>query len=324
MGHRRIPPEITRRPYADEDMPRLQAALAGWIAAAGTCGYCHIGELPHRIDENLAGRRPAGELVHLWEQDGRPVALAICCRFDAAFDLFVAPEHRGGPLEREGLRFAHELTARLVRELQPPGPAVLSDVYSCDATRKALLAELGFREERQWDNVVERSLAEPIPEPLPPPGFVLRRATMADYAGLAEARSSAFGGGWTPEGFRDAVMRKPGYSPDDELVAVAPDGRVAAFAVARLDARNRRGLFEPVGVHAAFRRRGLARALLLAGLRAMGERGMASAQLSYDATNLAAHHLYAGLGFRLRDITLGYAAAPAAEGVSGAALRVRA
>ena len=79
------------RPYADADLPRLQAALAGWRREAGPCGYCHVGDLAFRIYEELRGRRPVGELVQVWEDGGAVAGVAICPRFGWAFDVFVSP-----------------------------------------------------------------------------------------------------------------------------------------------------------------------------------------------------------------------------------------
>ena len=111
---------IRRRPYADPDLPRLQAALAGWRRDAGPCGYCHPGDLAFRIYEELRGRRPAGELVQVWE-DGREVAgVAVCLRFGWAFDVFASPALRGTGAELAMLRSAHDTTRR---HLAGTGPA---------------------------------------------------------------------------------------------------------------------------------------------------------------------------------------------------------
>jgi mycothiol synthase len=54
-------------------------------------------------------------------------------------------------------------------------------------------------------------------------------------------------------------MDRPGYDPERAIVAVAPDGRIAASTMYWTDSRNGLGLFEPVGTHRDFRRRGRAR-----------------------------------------------------------------
>jgi mycothiol synthase len=177
----------TRRPYADADMPRLQDTVAAWIAEAGRCGYDHIGELPHRIYENLRGRRPVGDLVHIWEQRDDIVGLDINLRFGAAFDVFAAPSLRGTPVEVHMLASAAETTERLMAEREP---YVLTDVFGCDVTRIGLLTQLGFARFRIWDHVTERDLAQSVDEPEVPDGFVVRSARMDDAEQLAAARTT--------------------------------------------------------------------------------------------------------------------------------------
>jgi ribosomal protein S18 acetylase RimI-like enzyme len=297
---------IRPRPYADDDLPALQAALAGWIASAGVCGYCHIGELPHRIYENLRGRLPVGELVQIWEDAGRIAGVAICGRFGAAFDVFAAPELRGAGQERAMLEAACATTRRLMPRLGAEGQPVITDVFGCDDTRKAQLAALGFAPYRQWDDITERSLEGALPEASLPEGFRVRCAAPGDYAQLAAVRNAAFGAGWSPEQYRDEVMRKPGYEPERELVAVAPGGQIAAFTVIWPDALNRTGLFEPVGTHPEFQRLGLARALMAVAMRQMRREGMRTATVAHDATNQPARALYRSLGFQKTGETFGY------------------
>ncbi|GAB4441476.1 MAG: GNAT family N-acetyltransferase [Chloroflexi bacterium OHK40] len=296
--------ELAPRPYTDDDLPRVQAALASWRHAAGPCGYCHIGDLPHRIYAELREHHPAQERVRIWEEGSAIVAIAIHGRFNAAFDLFTCPPYRGSAQERTMLELAATITGRLIAASGQS--EVITDVHGCDTTRQRQLTHLGFAPYRIWDHLTERSLDAPLPEAPLPAGFTVRPATLDDAGGLAAARNSAFGSDWTAERYRDAVMRRPGYRPDHELVVVAPDGQVAAFTVMWLDELNRVGLLEPVGTHRAFQRRGLARALLVAALGELHRRGMASATIAHDATNLPAVALYQSLGFRTRDETLGF------------------
>ncbi|MGI5211597.1 GNAT family N-acetyltransferase [Plantactinospora sp. CA-290183] len=291
------------RPYSDADLPRLQRTFQGWIAEAGRCGYDHVGELPHRIYENLRGRRPVGELVQLWESAGEIVGLAVNLRFGAAFDVFAAPALRGTGAELAMLRVAAETTTRLTAGTEP---FVLTDVFDCDTVRIDLLTRLGFVRFRTWDDVRERDLAGPLPAPSVPPGFLVRAARPADAERLAVARNQSFGEDWTGELYSSAVMAKPGYDPEREIVAEAPDGRIAAFAVYWTDDRNRVGHVEPVGTHREFQRRGLARAVMLEAMYRMRAAGMTTVTLNHNSDNLAARRLYESLGFAKRHETYGF------------------
>ena len=53
------------------------------------------------------------------------------------------------------------------------------------------------------------------------------------------------------------LMRLPGYERDLDVVAVAPDGVIAAYVNGWTDPLNRIGDFGPVGARPAYRRQGL-------------------------------------------------------------------
>jgi ribosomal protein S18 acetylase RimI-like enzyme len=137
-------------------------------------------------------------------------------------------------------------------------------------------------------------------------GFQIRPATLADADGLAAARNASFAEDWTGEQYRAEVMEKPGYEPDREIVAAAPDGRIAAYAVFWVDERNGLGLFEPVGTHREFQRRGLGRAVMTHALERMRAVGLRSVSVNHNADNRPAQRLYESLGFVRTDLTYGY------------------
>jgi ribosomal protein S18 acetylase RimI-like enzyme len=92
-------------------------------------------------------------------------------------------------------------------------------------------------------------------------------------------------------------MESPGYAPEREFVAEAPDGSLVAFTVTWHDPLNRTGLLEPVGTHTDHRRRGLARALIAHAMTKMKEAGMTSAIVVNHPANEAARSLYGSCGF---------------------------
>jgi ribosomal protein S18 acetylase RimI-like enzyme len=96
-------------------------------------------------------------------------------------------------------------------------------------------------------------------------------------------------------------MRSPVYVPEMDIVVEAPDGRIAEFCIAWLDPANRVGLFEPVGVHPAFQRRELGKAVVLEGLRRMQARGMRTAIVCSLWDNPAALRLYESAEFQIVD-----------------------
>ncbi len=98
----------------------------------------------------------------------------------------------------------------------------------------------------------------------------------------------------------ERLQTMPHYTTDDDLVVEAPDGSLAAFAMAWWDPEAHVGEFEPVGTHPEHQRRGLSRALLTWGLRRYAERGATIVQVYSDASNAASEALYQAVGFERR------------------------
>lgn len=288
----------------DADLPRLQEALAQWRRQAGLPGCCHVGDLAHRIYEGLHGP-VLGDVVRVWEDADGVAAVALCGRFDTSFDLFTRPALRGTEAELAMLARAYRVTRDVMVATGHGNTWAISDVYGDDEVRARQLARLGFERYRKWDHVTARPLAE-LPVAELPAGFTVRAATYTDADRLAAVRNESFGTSWTGRELSDGVLFRPGYRPERELVVVAPGGRFAAYTVTWLDELNRVGHFEPVGTSDAFRRLGLARALMCRGLAELHRAGMRTATVEHDATNAAAAALYAGLGFVTEHETYGH------------------
>lgn len=229
------------------------------------------------------------------------IAEAGRCGYDHIGELPHRIYETCSPAEEEMLRAAAETTRALTT-----GPYLLTDVFDCDTARVDLLRRLGFAHFRTWDDVRERALDGPLSPYVLPAGFVVRSATVADADELAAARNASFTPEWTGALYRDEVMAKPGYDPAREIVVEAPDGRIAAFTVYWVDSRNRTGHFEPVGTHSAFRRLGLARAVMVEAMARMARNGMRTVTVNHNADNVAARRLYEALGFTKRHETHGY------------------
>ena len=165
-----------------------------------------------------------------------------------------------------------------------------------DAARIALLEADGFRPARWTSRRYERPLAEPPPAPDLPAGFAVRPLAGTKEAPAAAAtHRAAFGSEHMTAERREGILSAPGYDPALDLVAVAPDGRLAAVALAWLGPTaggRREGQFEPVGTAPEFRRRGLARALLLEGMRRLRAAGATHALVETEDVREAANGLY--------------------------------
>jgi ribosomal protein S18 acetylase RimI-like enzyme len=88
----------------------------------------------------------------------------------------------------------------------------------------------------------------------------------------------------------------PLYDPALDLAVETADGRVAGYSLYWFDPTTKVGLVEPVRVEDEFQRRGLARAMLSAGIDRLVTRGAQRVKISYETDAAAA--LYQGVGFR--------------------------
>lgn len=149
-----------------------------------------------------------------------------------------------------------------------------------------------------------------LPEPSLAAGFQLRHVE----PGEAAERAAVHRAGWSDFGSRvstesyQAVMAAYPYRPELDWVVTAPDGTWVASALGWLDDVNRAGLLEPVGCAPPYRRRGLARAVNIACLRALREAGAETAHVNprgdqgYPVPGL----LYRSIGFQPAGRTLSY------------------
>jgi mycothiol synthase len=173
-----------------------------------------------------------------------------------------------------------------------------------DPAAEAALVDLGFEpaaarlSQFQWrPSEVDRRLAEPSL----PAGYRIRSlADRDEIPARVEVHRAAF----TPSKLTiekyERLLTVPHYRLEDDLVVEAPDGSLAAFAMAWWDPGGRVGEFEPVGTHPEHQRRGLSRALLTFGIDRYAALGAHVVQVYSDASNAASEALYEAVGFRRR------------------------
>ena len=94
------------------------------------------------------------------------------------------------------------------------------------------------------------------------------------------------------------------YDPALDLAVEAADGQAAGYALFWFDPVTEVGLVEPMRVEDAYQRRGLARAMLTAGLDRLAKRGARRLKVGYGTD--VARALYVGAGFRVTTTTTSY------------------
>jgi ribosomal protein S18 acetylase RimI-like enzyme len=282
---------------------------AGPGQATGPAYYIHPGDLSWWLYYSLRGH-DWSQIIHLWEdEDGRLAAWVLLTPGAGYFDLYVRPDWRqAGPLESL-LAWVDAAAEAMVR---PVGGQAIRTMWIDERDRLfiSLLEQRGYSLDSEYLLCLEQPLAGPVDAPQLPDGFTVRSVAGEHEAALRAAAShAAFGSSRPFDVYLQnylAFMRSPVYTPDLDLVTVAPDGRFASFCICWVDDASRVGLFEPVGTHPDFRGRGLGRAVMQEGLRRLQARGMAQAVVCAQGDNPAAQRLYESAGFRVALRLLGF------------------
>jgi mycothiol synthase len=242
--------------------------------------------------------------VFLWETaEGR---LAAVLHPDGPGEAFpeVHPAFRSAGLEVAMLSVAE---TQFATTLADGSQRLVLWAHEGDALRRDLLARRGYVRQGAPEYQRRRAMDQPIPDFRPAEGYTIR--SLGDEGELP-ARSWVSWRAFHPdepddkyegwEWYRN-VQRAPLYCRDLDLVAVAPDGELAAFCTVWFDDMTRTAAFEPVGTHPAHRRKGLSKTLLAEGLRRVERLGATLATVgSYSE---AAGALYASVGFTAYELS---------------------
>ena len=215
-------------------------------------------------------------------------------------------QHRG--IGRWLQRMAEQHAAEHAAANPTERPLVLGSwIPETRTSLRRLLEEEGFAPVRWFFEMARPSLDRLDPLPALPGGLELRPIREADYRRLWDADVEAFQDHWGGFDGSEARFREWVSDPkfDPSLFVVAWDGDEIAGGVineintAENEAFNRRrGWLASVFVRRPWRRRGLARALVLHSLARLRDAGLTSAGLGVDAENpTGALRLYEETGF---------------------------
>ena len=182
----------------------------------------------------------------------------------------------------------------------------------------------GLRRIRAGAQMIRPTL-DAIPDVPLPDGYEIRPIAAGDEAMIRrvwEADGRAFAETWghelpTERAFR-SWRESPGFDPPLWRVAFHGDaiaGQILNFLGEPGADGSRVGFTEAISVQPEHRRRGLARALLVASLRAVRDAGATKAGLGVDSHNPnQAQDLYASLGYEVVTVTYTYELGPFAPG----------
>jgi mycothiol synthase len=303
-----LPPGFRMRTATPDDIPAV-------VAVGRACNLAEIGEIDvfenwvhdewvrPRFDPSRDAwivAEPGGAVVaaaYTWDEE--PNAL-----FDSAG--WVHPGYRGRGI---GTALVRAVEHRAVRDLAnvPAGsaPRVLQS-YDADASgafdpdvsgAHVLLEGLGYSPEREYLHM-EIEVSEGFDRGAPPAGIEIRPRIEADDRDIVAVMAGAFDDPWDYEEARQEFAVSETYDPTLWLVAFEQDEAVGALFGYIAEGR---GQISALGVRAAWRRRGIAQALLRSGFVMFRDRGVADVRLNVDRDNATgATHLYEQAGMHLR------------------------
>jgi mycothiol synthase len=210
------------------------------------------------------------------------------------------PAWRGQGIGASMLQWAEERAAALAATHPTDGKAMVgANASSTEVDATALLRDAGYREtfslvEMRFDAF------DTLPPVELPAGLAFRPVTPDQYRAIWDAVQTAYAN--SPQSVVATVedyqewLANPAFDPT--LWRVAWDGaRIAGQTLCEI--AKGRGEVAEVSVGAPWRRRGLGQALVVAGLRALAERGVSEARLHTRVDNIyGAPRLYERVGFR--------------------------
>jgi len=299
---------LTSRLYAGEADLQAMTALTKTLRARGQTVYPITADLYEELAD-----ADAQASARLWE-DARAglVGFAYVSPWQNLVDVFDERVYTPA-IETEMVAWA---MSAMQRRNQEKGKTQTLDASTLetDQPRLAFLERHGFQRQEESSILMRRPLDEPIPDPVLPPGFTIRpMAGEAEIEAYVALHRAAFGTGNMTVAYRRTIMSAPDFIPELDLVAVAPNGDLAALCVCqifpddspRADGKKE-GWTDPVATHPSYQRLGLAKALMLHGMRLLKKRGIDTAILGTSSKNTAMQRTAEAIGFRVASNTLMY------------------
>ena len=287
---------IQRQFEPGPDVVRIRDFIARMVNREGQDRFMHIGDWLWQLHLREDRLPAARENLRIWTDDDGQI-LGFCWFQSGGMEIQVDPAASpAGEIEREMVAWAMSrqgteadgstselsrthLNTTIARSQSSP------ILVSRSPAKTATISFVKTCEHRQFDVTV-------------PTGATVRAV---DIDRDLEDRVAIHREVWHPSRFTAAsyaaVRAAPGFVPELDLVAVAPDGTIAAYCICWYDPVNRIGEFEPVGARERFRRQGYGLALMHEGLRRLQDLGAMEAIVFSSATNAASHGLYSRSGF---------------------------
>lgn len=173
-----------------------------------------------------------------------------------------------------------------------------------DTRRKNVLIRHGFARGENWEWAERQRIRNLINEPLPAfptaEGYTIRALggpeespsrSWASWRAFHPDEPDEDYDGWAWYG--ENIQTQPLYRRDLDIVAIGPDGEVAAFTTLWYDDVTRTGYFEPVGTVPEHQRKGLSKAVICEGMRRI--KAMGAVSIEIGGSSIPANKVYAAV-----------------------------
>jgi ribosomal protein S18 acetylase RimI-like enzyme len=315
MSRNAITPDVRLRPLrVPDDYPALTAANQAARSAAGRPSSITVADLTRYLEHQVNCDPERGFVVA--ERDGRVCGYGIVFWRDLVEGGRIVvghgildPDARTEETTATLFGWLDERLAVVGAGLTDPRPEYASAFTWVDNARaSAFLAGRGWSVVARAYEMLRHSLDD-IPKRRVPDGLDIRPVGHADAPRVWDALVDGFRDHrHKPEATdedRERFLDNPVHDPS--LWVIAFDGDEIAGGVVNIvdleenaETGNRRGYVEAVFTRPAWRRRGLARALVAESLVRLRDRGMTSALLGVDGANPnQAMTLYEDIGFEI-------------------------
>jgi len=308
-----IPGLVFRRFRGETDYPSMAGLIAACKVADGVERSTTVEDVATQY-RHLENCDPQTDMLFA-EVDGQAIAYGRIWWTDQADGVrlympfgFLHPDWRGKGIG-SAMWAAAEARVLAMAAGHPTGMPKLIQMQAFETEKAciALLERRGYQAVRYETHMV-RDLSEPFPEAPMPPGLEIRPVKPEHLRHIYEASNEAFRDHWGAVDESEAEYQRQHEDKDfhPELWKVAWDGDQMAGAVHNFidtdeneEYQRKRGYTEGICTRRPWRKRGLARALLVRSMQMFKEMGMTETALGVDSQNISgAFRLYDGVGYR--------------------------
>ncbi len=292
---------MVRAYQSEQDLAYMRDLLVAGRAAANGTYYIHIGDLNwwmYRPPDEA--QRRAG--IRLWEaDDGRLLGWAYAPPDDGTLDVYVHPAIHGTSQAEDMIDWAIDWSTAAAQQ-HAQDKLALYWIADDDVWLQQHFAKRGFAPADTSFVHFSRNLAEVSTVQLPVGYQIVSVSSETVGVQRAQATYRAFANTMPWADYWDRYRRFiecAAHIGERDLVVVSPDGFGVSACCIWFDEINQVGLFEPVGTHPDFQRKGLGKALLTEALHRMKAAGLLTAIVSTNDKNVSGIGLYQSIGFEM-------------------------